>query len=169
MHTGLRMRENRGSTAKAYIARSSSWLELLENMSDPRSDIIGVGSHAAHYNDTRYLTFLSLQVFILLLTYCGCMVNGSAIQNLYEYSYVNQLYSTKFLPSNNKLSYICFNNHRGECPLQYPQQETGQIPDSMTVVFPWRDWECSLKDNRYLPAVFSVQETGHNKPDELVV
>ena len=69
----------RRTTAKAYIARSSSQLELLENMSDPRSDVIGVGSHAAHYNDTRYLTFLSPQVFILLLTYCGCMVNGSAI------------------------------------------------------------------------------------------
>ena len=39
----------------------------------------------------------------------------------------------------------------------------------MTVVIPWRDWECSLKDNRYFPAVFSMQETGHNKPDELVV
>ena len=26
-------------------------------MSDPRSDVTGVGSHAAHYNDTRYLHF----------------------------------------------------------------------------------------------------------------
>ena len=95
------------------------------------------------------------------------MVNRSAIYSIFMS--IDQLYSTKFLPSNNKLRYICYNTHRGECPLQYPQQETGKIPDSMTVVFPWRDWKCSLKDNRYFPAVFSMQETGHNKPDELVV
>ena len=91
------------------------------------------------------------------------MVNGHAIQHLYVYKPIRHA-CTKFLPSKN--SYICFNKHRGECPLQ---QETSQIPDSMTVVIPWRDWECSLKDNRYFPAVFSMQETGHNKPDELVV
>ena len=76
------------------------------------------------------------------------------------------MHQIRFYPP---ISYICFNNHRGECPLQYPQQETSQIQDSMTVVFPWRDWECSLKDNRYFPAVVSIQETGQNKPDELVV
>ena len=52
----------------------------------------------------------------------------------------------------------------------YPLQETSSsslIPDSMTVVFSWGEWKCSLKDNRYFPEVFSVQESGLNKPDQL--
>ena len=77
-----------------------------------------------------------------------------------------------YLPTIRLAIIICFNKHRGwhwgECPPQYPQQETSQIPDSKTVVFPWRDWECSMKNNRYFPAVVSIQETGQNKPDELV-
>ena len=90
------------------------------------------------------------------------MVNGRTIQHLYEYKPIRHT-CTKFLPSKNSYNYYLYS------PPQYPQQETSQIPDSMTVVFPWRDWECSLKDNRYFPAVFSIQETGQNKPDELVV
>ena len=46
-------------------------------MSDPRSDVRGVGSHTAHYNDTRYLCKCSI-------LYCRCMVNGSAMQDPYE-------------------------------------------------------------------------------------
>ena len=89
------------------------------------------------------------------------MLNGSVIQQLYEYSYVLGRHALGFYLPTTDIIIIRFNKHS---PLQYPQQETSQIPDSMTVVFPWRDWKCSVKDNRYFPAVFSIQETGQNKP-----
>ena len=40
-------------------------------MSDPRSDVIGVESPAAHYNDTRYILFLIPQVFIIIINILG--------------------------------------------------------------------------------------------------
>ena len=75
----------------------------------------------------------------------------------------------------NTLFLLC-RNIEACCPPLH-QQRDSQTPDCLTLVFPNRDWKCTMRSGRYLPAegleeqqwrpLLPIQEVGPSKPDEM--